>query len=303
MLFRLAWGNVRRSARDFSVYFMTLAFAACLLYSFLASTDYLLRARPDRRAAHVLREIQRGAHGLRGVHRRDLRVSRRLRERLSREAAQARVRPLRAAGMGPARVSVVLAAESGMVGGGLACLRYRARVRAVAAVRPRGGLRVRCAVEAGVHVFACLCCRECRRVRGHHGRRGDSGGSQCGAPTARGAHGVPASARGAAPGGAGRAGRAEPAGPGAARGGLGRLPARPRLFSSCSSSRAGLWRWADVLRIPRAGRAHPRAPARQAGALLSRPRAVHGAPGRGPHREAAARRLPRRACCSLRACA
>lgn len=42
MLVKLALGNVRRSARDFSVYFMTLAFAACLLYSFLASTDYLL---------------------------------------------------------------------------------------------------------------------------------------------------------------------------------------------------------------------------------------------------------------------
>ncbi|WP_066829640.1 FtsX-like permease family protein [Collinsella ihumii] len=42
MLIKLALGNVRRSARDFSVYFMTLAFAVCLLYSFLASTDYLL---------------------------------------------------------------------------------------------------------------------------------------------------------------------------------------------------------------------------------------------------------------------
>ncbi len=42
MLFKLALGNVCRSARDFSIYFMTLAFAACLLYSFLASTDYLL---------------------------------------------------------------------------------------------------------------------------------------------------------------------------------------------------------------------------------------------------------------------
>lgn len=42
MLVKLALGNVRRSARDFSVYFMTLAFAVCLLYSFLASTDYLL---------------------------------------------------------------------------------------------------------------------------------------------------------------------------------------------------------------------------------------------------------------------
>ena len=42
MLLKLALGNVRRSVRDFSVYFMTLAFAACLLYSFLASGDYLL---------------------------------------------------------------------------------------------------------------------------------------------------------------------------------------------------------------------------------------------------------------------
>lgn len=42
MVLKLALGNVRRSARDFSVYFMTLACAVCLLYSFLASTDYLL---------------------------------------------------------------------------------------------------------------------------------------------------------------------------------------------------------------------------------------------------------------------
>lgn len=42
MLLKLALGNVGRGARDFSVYFMTLSFAACLLYSFLVSTDYLL---------------------------------------------------------------------------------------------------------------------------------------------------------------------------------------------------------------------------------------------------------------------
>lgn len=42
MLVKLAWGNARRAARDFSVYFLTLAFAVCLLYSFLASGDYLL---------------------------------------------------------------------------------------------------------------------------------------------------------------------------------------------------------------------------------------------------------------------
>ena len=55
MLFKLALGNVRRSVHDFSVYFLTLAFAACLLYSFLASTDYLLALElsPDQRAAYA----------------------------------------------------------------------------------------------------------------------------------------------------------------------------------------------------------------------------------------------------------
>lgn len=38
---RLAIGNMHRSARDYSVYFATLGFAACLLYSFVASTDHL----------------------------------------------------------------------------------------------------------------------------------------------------------------------------------------------------------------------------------------------------------------------
>ena len=40
---KLALGNVNRSVRDYSVYFATLAFAACLLYSFNASEDYLLK--------------------------------------------------------------------------------------------------------------------------------------------------------------------------------------------------------------------------------------------------------------------
>ena len=39
---RIALGNVSRCARDYSVYLVTLAFAACLLYSFNASGDYLL---------------------------------------------------------------------------------------------------------------------------------------------------------------------------------------------------------------------------------------------------------------------
>ena len=38
---KLALGNVRRSASDYSVYLATLGFAACLLYSFVASTDHL----------------------------------------------------------------------------------------------------------------------------------------------------------------------------------------------------------------------------------------------------------------------
>lgn len=42
MYLKLAWGNVRRSVRDYSVYFGTLVLAACLLYSFIASGDYLL---------------------------------------------------------------------------------------------------------------------------------------------------------------------------------------------------------------------------------------------------------------------
>lgn len=39
---RLALGNVSRCVRDYSVYFVTLAFATCLLYSFNAANDYLL---------------------------------------------------------------------------------------------------------------------------------------------------------------------------------------------------------------------------------------------------------------------
>lgn len=42
MYLKLAAGNVRRSMRDYAVYFGTLCFAACLLYSFVASADYLL---------------------------------------------------------------------------------------------------------------------------------------------------------------------------------------------------------------------------------------------------------------------
>lgn len=55
MYLKLAWGNVRRSARDYSVYFATLAFAACLMYSFTASGDYLtaLDLTPEQRAVYA----------------------------------------------------------------------------------------------------------------------------------------------------------------------------------------------------------------------------------------------------------
>lgn len=39
---RLTLGNVSRCVRDYSVYFVTLAFATCLMYSFNAANDYLL---------------------------------------------------------------------------------------------------------------------------------------------------------------------------------------------------------------------------------------------------------------------
>ena len=55
MYIKLALGNVRRSLRDYSVYFATLALAACLLYSFIASGDYLLALdlTPDQRAIYA----------------------------------------------------------------------------------------------------------------------------------------------------------------------------------------------------------------------------------------------------------
>lgn len=41
LLGRIAAGNVGRTIRDYLVYFLTLAIAVCLLYAFIASTDYL----------------------------------------------------------------------------------------------------------------------------------------------------------------------------------------------------------------------------------------------------------------------
>ncbi len=55
MYLKLALGNVRRSLKDYSVFFATLAFAACLLYSFSASGDYL--------DAMVLNPAQRAVMG------------------------------------------------------------------------------------------------------------------------------------------------------------------------------------------------------------------------------------------------
>ena len=55
---KLAVANVRRSVRDYSVYFVTLAFAACLLYLFTASGDYV--------GALDLTDQQRAAYGSAG---------------------------------------------------------------------------------------------------------------------------------------------------------------------------------------------------------------------------------------------
>lgn len=41
LAWKLARGNVRRSMRSYSVYFATLSFGSCLLYSFASATDYL----------------------------------------------------------------------------------------------------------------------------------------------------------------------------------------------------------------------------------------------------------------------
>ncbi len=46
---KLALDNVRRGARDYSVYFATLGFAACLLYSFVASLTFSYAARKPNR--------------------------------------------------------------------------------------------------------------------------------------------------------------------------------------------------------------------------------------------------------------
>ena len=75
MYAKIAIGNIKRSFGDYSIYFMTLAFAACLLYSFTASTDYLL--------ALDLSEQQRGVYdSANGVLRHRVRVPHRLCEPL-----------------------------------------------------------------------------------------------------------------------------------------------------------------------------------------------------------------------------
>ena len=42
MYLKIAFGNIRRALSDYSVYFLTLMLAACLLYAFTSSMDYLL---------------------------------------------------------------------------------------------------------------------------------------------------------------------------------------------------------------------------------------------------------------------
>ena len=39
MFCKLAWGNVRKSARDFALYFITLVFGVSVFYAFNSITD------------------------------------------------------------------------------------------------------------------------------------------------------------------------------------------------------------------------------------------------------------------------
>lgn len=119
---RLAIGNMRRSARDYSVYFATLGFAACLLYSFVASTDHL--------QSMGLSPEQLGVLGSAGDVLQAFSVftvlvflflvryaNRFLLRRRKREFALYEL-----CGMGRGAVSVVLVAETALVGAGaLAC--------------------------------------------------------------------------------------------------------------------------------------------------------------------------------------
>ncbi|EEA89792.1 FtsX-like permease family protein, partial [Collinsella stercoris] len=119
---KLALGNVRRGTRDYSVYFATLGFAACLLYSFVASTDHL--------RAMGLSPEQLGVLGSAGDILQAFSVftvlvflflvryaNRFLLRRRKREFALYEL-----CGMGRSAVSVVLVAETALVGAGaLAC--------------------------------------------------------------------------------------------------------------------------------------------------------------------------------------
>ena len=119
---KLAVGNVRRSARDYSVYFATLGFAACLLYSFVASTDHV--------RAMGLSPEQMGVLGSAGDVLQAFSIftvlvflflvryaNRFLLRRRKREFALYEL-----CGMGRGAVSVVLVAETALVGAGaLAC--------------------------------------------------------------------------------------------------------------------------------------------------------------------------------------
>lgn len=116
MIVRLAIGNVRASLRDFSVYFATLACAACLLYAFTASTDYL--------SALDLTDAQRASIAQAGGILQGFSVfsvvvfsflvgyaNRFLVRRRKREFALYAL-----LGMGSGRIGLVLAAESALVG-------------------------------------------------------------------------------------------------------------------------------------------------------------------------------------------
>ena len=150
MYAKIAIGNIRRSFGDYSIYFMTLAFAACLLYSFTASTDYLL--------ALDLSEQQRGVYdSANGVMQAFsvfsvivfafliVYANRFILRRRSREFALYEI-----LGMPASSIARILAYEGCIVG---PCHRRAGGGCDIAALRLCRRLRLRRPVQARLHVF------------------------------------------------------------------------------------------------------------------------------------------------------
>lgn len=217
---KLALGNVRRGARDYSVYFATLGFAACLLYSFVASTDHL--------RVMGLSPEQLGVLGSAGDILQAFSVFTvlvflflvRYANRFLLRRAQARVRPLRAVRHG-ARCGIGRArGRDGARGCRRTGVRFGSGCGTVARVRRGRGLRVRRSLAARVLLLARLRGMDRRMLcRGVRGERGGRRARYRAAPADRSSC-PPSARRSACTSAAGRAGR-----PGGAR----RGPARGRM--------------------------------------------------------------------------